>query len=320
MWLRGGAGEQGLSSMNFQSVGMHPWMQQRFDPSMLGNDVNQQYQAMFGPGIQSGDPVRQQIMQLQQPFQHLQQSGSHNPLLQLKQEQHQDAVHQSISHNLLPPHSEILTENMPRHLLQQLNSQPAEQAQQQHIYSDALQIHSDQLMQRQQPNVPSPSFPKTDFIGSSTEIAASVTPIQNMLGSLPEGNGGLLSFSRTSQSMHNDQSWGQKYARSENHAFVNSVSHPPPYNGKDAVAEPENCNSGAQASNLFGLNMDSAGLLLPTTVSSFNNSADPDISSMALGDSGFHSSLYGCMQDPSQLLHNAGNVDRPTPPETFVKV
>nr|AJA30441.1 auxin response factor 8 [Dimocarpus longan] len=324
MWLRGGTGEQGLPSINFQSVGMHPWMQQRLDSSLLGNDANQQYQAMFVAGMQSGDPVRQQVMQLQQPFQHLQQTGSQNPLLQLKQEQHQDAIHQSISNNLLQPHSEILTHNMPRHLLQQLNNQPVEQAQQQRIYNDALQIQSDQLLQRQQSNVASPSFPKTDFMDSSTEIPASLTPMQNMLGCLPEGNGGLLNFPRTGQSVHNDQLtqqqlWGQKYARSEVHAFLNSVSHPPSYNGKDAVVEPET-SSDAQTSTIFGLNMDSAGLLLPTTVSSFNTSVDPDMSSMPLGDSGFHNSLYGCMQDSSELLHNARNVDRPTPPETFVKV
>ncbi|KAK3218676.1 hypothetical protein Dsin_012646 [Dipteronia sinensis] len=326
MWLRGGTGEQGLPSVNFQSVGMLPWMQQRLDPSLLGNDANQQYQAIFAAGMQSGDPARQHVMQLQQPFQHLQQTGSHNPLLQqLKQEQHQDAIHQPISHNLLQPHSEILTDNMPRHLLQQLNNRSEEQAQQQQrIYNDALQIQSDQLLQRQQSNVPSPSFPKTDFMDSSSEISASITPMQNMLGSLPEGTGSLLNFSRTSQPMHNDQltqqSWGQKYARSEVHAFLNSVSQPSSYSGKDAVVEPENCNSDAQTSTLFGFNIDSAGLLLPTTVSSFNTSVDADMSSMPLGDSGFHNSLYGCMQDSSELLHNAGQVDQPTPSKTFVKV
>ncbi|KAK0597560.1 hypothetical protein LWI29_026493 [Acer saccharum] len=326
MWLRGGTGEQGLPSVNFQSVGMLPWMQQRLDPSLLGNDANQQYQAIFAAGMQSGDPARQHVMQLQQPFQHLQQTGSHNPLLQqLKQEQHQDAIHQPISHNLLQPHSEILTDNMPRHLLQQLNNRTEEHAQQQQrIYNDALQIQSDQLLQRQQSNVPSPSFPKTDFMDSSSEISASITPMQNMLGSLPEETGSLLNFSRTGQPMHNDQltqqSWGQKYARSEVHAFLNSVSQPSSYSGKDAVVEPENCNSDAQTSTLFGFNIDSAGLLLPTTVSSFNTSVDPDMSSMPLGDSGFHNSLYGCMQDSSELLHNAGQVDQLTPSKTFVKV
>ncbi|KAK2638811.1 hypothetical protein Ddye_026606 [Dipteronia dyeriana] len=299
MWLRGGTGEQGLPSVNFQSVGMLPWMQQRLDPSLLGNDANQHYQAIFAASMQSGDPARQH---------------------QLRQEQHLDTIHQPISHYLLQPHSEILTDNLPRHLLQQLNNRPEEQAQQQQcIYNDALQIQSDQLLQRQQSNVPSPSFPKTDFVDSSSEISASITPMQNMLGSLPEGTGSLLNFSRTSQPMHNDQltqqSWGQKYARSEVHAFLNSVSQPSSYSGKDAVVEPENRNSDAQTSTLF----DSAGLLLPTTVSSFNTSVDPDMSSMPLGDSGFHSSLCGCMQDSSEL-HNARQVDQPTPSKTFVKV
>ncbi|CBI27335.3 unnamed protein product, partial [Vitis vinifera] len=41
---------------------------------------------------------------------------------------------------------------------------------------------------------------------------------------------------------------------------------------------------------------------------------------MPLGASGFQGSLFGCVQDPSELLQNAGQVDPPTPSRTFVKV
>ncbi|KAJ6421198.1 hypothetical protein OIU84_028553 [Salix udensis] len=37
-------------------------------------------------------------------------------------------------------------------------------------------------------------------------------------------------------------------------------------------------------------------------------------------DSGFQNSLYGCGQDSSELLPNAGQMDPPTPSRTFVKV
>ncbi|ESR43655.1 hypothetical protein CICLE_v10011065mg [Citrus x clementina] len=219
-WLRGGTGEQGLTTLNFQSLGMFPWMQQRVEPSFLGNDHNQQYQAMLAAGMQSGDPVRQQFMQLQQPFQYLQQSGSQNPL-QLKQQQ---VIQQSIPHNLLPAQSQILTENIPQHLLQQLNSQAEDRAQQQqqpqqHMYHDALQIRTDELLQRQQSNLPSPSFSKANFMDSSTEISVSISPMQNMLGSLPEGSGNLLNFSGAGPSMLRQQfpqqSLGSKYEPSQ---------------------------------------------------------------------------------------------------------
>jgi hypothetical protein len=85
--------------------------------------------------------------------------------------------------------------------------------------------------------------------------------------------------------------------------------------------EAENCSSDAQNPTLFGANIDSSGLLLPTTVPRYSTSSiDADVSSMPLGDSGFQNSLYGCVQDSSELLSNAGQMDPPTPSGTFVKV
>ncbi|KAH8511498.1 hypothetical protein H0E87_008894 [Populus deltoides] len=330
MWLRGGSGEPGLPSLNFQA-NMLPWMQQRLDPTMLGNDHNQRYQAMLAAGMQnlgSGDPLRQQFMQLQQPFQYLQQSSSHNPLLQLQQQQQQQqAIQQSIPHNILQTQNQISTESLPRHLLQQqLNNQPGDQAQQhQHIYHDGLQIQTDQL-QRQQSNLPSPSFSKTEYMDSSSKFSATNTPMQNMLGSLcSEGSVNLLDFSRAGQSTLSEQlpqqSWVPKYAHQEVNAFANSISLPRTYPEKDPSMEAENCSSDAQNPTLFGANIDSSGLLLPTTVPRYSTSSiDADVSSMPLGDSGFQNSLYGCVQDSSELLSNAGQMDPPTPSGTFVKV
>ncbi|CAK7338823.1 unnamed protein product [Dovyalis caffra] len=326
MWLRGGSAEQGLPSLNFQA-NMLPWMQQRLDPTMLGNDQNQRYQAMLAAGMQnlgSRDPMRQQFMQLQQPFQYLQQSSSHNPLLQLQQQQ--QAMQQSIPHNILQAQNQISTDSLPRHLLQQqLNNQPDDQASQhQHSYHDGLQIQTDQL-QRQQSNLPSPSFSKTEYMDSSSKFSSTTTPMQNMLGSLcTEGSGNLLDFTRAGQSTLTEQlpqqSWVPKYAHQDVHAFANSLSLPRPYPEKDPPMEAENC-SDAQNPTLFGVNIDSSGLLLPTTVPRYSSSSiDADVSSMPLGDSGFQNSLYGCVQDSSELLSNAGQMDPPTPSRTFVKV
>ncbi|KAI9379762.1 hypothetical protein POPTR_017G141000v4 [Populus trichocarpa] len=320
IWLRGGSGEQGLPSLNFQA-NMLPWMQQRLDPTMLGNDHNQQYQAMLAAGMQNlggGDPLRQQFMQLQQPFQYPQQSSSPNPLLQLQQ-QHQ-AMLQSIPHNILQPQNQISSDSLPRHLLQQqLNNQPDDQAQQhQHAYHDGLHIQTD-LLQRQQSNLPSPSFSKTEYMDSSPKFTVSTTPMQNILGSLcTEGSGNLLDFTRAGQSTLTEQlpqqSWVPKYAHHDVNAFSNSLSLPRTYPEKDLSVEAENCNSDAQNPTFFGL-------LLPTTVPRYPTSTvDTDVSSMPLGDSGFQNSLYGCVQDSSELLPNAGQMDPPTPSRTFVKV
>ncbi|KAF5479317.1 hypothetical protein F2P56_000150 [Juglans regia] len=330
MWLRGGTGEHGVNSLNFQGVGLFPWMQQRLDPTLFGNDHNQQYQAMLAAGMQnlgSGDLLRQQIMQFQQPFQYFQQRESHTSLLQQQQQQQQqEAFTQTLPRNILQAQTQVLTENIPQHLIQQpLNNQQEEQArQQQHTFQNMVHIRSDQLHQRLQSNVPSSSFAKADFMDPGTKFSPSITPRQNMVSSFcPEGSSNFLNFSRVGQSMLAEQlpqqSWVSKYTHSQANTYANSMSHTP-YPGKDANEEPENCNSDSQNPTLFGVNIDSSGLLLPTTLPTFATSVDADVTSMPLGDSGFQSSLYGSVQDSSELLRSAGQVDPPTPSRTFVKV
>lgn len=313
-WLNGETGEQGLHSLNFQSAGLLPWMQQRIDPLLLGSDHNQQYQAMLAAGLQNMDPLKQQYVQFQQPFQFLQQPGSHNPPLQ-----QQVIQQQSIPQQIMHAQTQILPENLPQHLLQQFNNQQEDQ--QQHSYQEVFQIQRDQqLHQRQQLNVPSPSFQKTDFANSSTKFPASIASpsIQNMLGSLcPDGSGSLLALTGEQPPQ---QPWASKFPHSQVHAFSDSTSLPP-YPGKEAVEEPENCSLDTQNRTLFGVNIDSSGLLLPTTVPTYGiSSIDADVSSIPLGGSGFQGSLYDCVQDSSELLNGAGQVDPPTPNRTFVKV
>ncbi|GMP32304.1 hypothetical protein CsSME_00006121 [Camellia sinensis var. sinensis] len=322
-WFRGETGEQGLQSINFQNVGMFPWTQQRVDASFVRNDLNQQYQAMLAAGLQNiggGDSLKQQYLQLQQPFQYLPHPGSQNPLLH----QQQQVIQPPNPLHILQAQTQMLPENLPRHMQQQVCNQPEEQRQQ-HTYQDAFLIQSDQLQHRQQqPNVPSPSFSKTDFADSNPKFSTSVAPcIQNMLGSLcTEGSGNLFNFSRTGQSMLSEpsqQPWVSKFTHSQVNTSANSALLPP-YPGKEAAVEQENCSLDAQNHALFGANIDS-GLLLPTTLSNIGTSSvNAVVSSMPLGASGFQSSLFG-MQDSSELLHSAAQVDPSTPTRnTFVKV
>ncbi|KAH1226299.1 Auxin response factor 8 [Glycine max] len=327
MWLRGGPVDQGLNSLNFQGAGgMLPWMQQRLDPTLLGNDQNQQYQAMLAAGLQnlgSGYLMKQQLMNFQQPYHYLQQSGNSNSPLQLQQQQ---PIQQSVSSNMLQPQTHVLTENLSQHLLQKPhNNQEVQAQQQQHTYQDSLSILGDQLHQRQHSGIPSSSYSKPDFLDSSMKFPASVSPGQNMLSSLcPEGSGSLLNLSRSGQSLLTEQlpqqQWTQKYAPVQVNAYGSTVSHPQ-YSGKDSVMVLPHCNSDAQNSTLFGVNIDSSGLLLPTTVPGYTtSSADTNSSTMPLAESGFQGSLYGCMQDSSELLQSAGHTDPENQTQTFVKV
>ncbi|KAI4307727.1 hypothetical protein L6164_030883 [Bauhinia variegata] len=317
MWLRGG--DQGLNSINFQGVGLLPWMQQRLDPTLLGNDHNQQYQAMMAAGLQSlgnGDLLRQQMMHFQQPFNYLQQAGNHSSR----------QLQQPVPSNILQPQGQVLTENLSQHLLQKSHKNQEDQAQQQQsTYHDTLLIQNDQLHQRQHSNVPSPSYSKPDFLDSTVKFSASVPSGQSMLSSLcPEGSGNLLNLSRSSQPVLTEQlpqqSWNPKYPSMQVNAFGNSVLHTQ-YTGKDSAMVPSHYNSDTQNPTLFGVNIDSSGLLLPTTVPGFTSSpAGTEASTMPLGDSGFQSPLYACMQDSSELLQSAGQIDPQNQNQTFVKV
>lgn len=81
MWLRGEVGDRGVQSINFQGMGVSPWMQERLDTSMLGvqNDV---YQAMAAAALQEMrvvDPSRQQILSPSMQFQQHQAIANNRP-------------------------------------------------------------------------------------------------------------------------------------------------------------------------------------------------------------------------------------------------
>ncbi|KAM3394336.1 auxin response factor 8 [Capsicum galapagoense] len=327
-WLRGESGEQGPHLMNLQSFGgMLPWMQQRVDPTILRNDLNQQYQAMLASGLQnfgSGDLMKQQLMQFQQPVQYVQHAGSHNPLLQQQQQQQQEAMQQAIHQHMLPAQPQI--DNLQRQQQQHVSHQTEEQSHQ-HSYQEAYQIPNSQLQQKQPSNVPSPSFSKPDIADQSPKFSASVSPsgMPTALGSLcSEGTSNFLNFNIIGQQpvimeQPPQKSWMQKFS----HTQLNTGSNSSSLSGyaKDTSNSQETCSLDAQNQTLFGANVDSSGLLLPTTVSNVaTTSIDADMSTIPLGTSGFQNSLYGYVQDSSDLLHNVGQVDAQTATRTFVKV
>lgn len=304
-WFGGDASEQGLNSMNFMSVGMLPWMQQRFYPSTLRTDLSQQYQAMLAAGMHNfgggGDLLKHQLMHFQQPAHYM---GGHNPLPQQQG---------PVSSHILPAQAQMPPENIQRQLQQQINSQPGE-----HNYQEAFLVQQDRLQQRQPSDVPSSSFTKSEFTNLSSNLSASNThpSMQNLLGSLcPEGSDNLLHYPRAGQSMHNGQSSQQSWVRN----CSNSTSLPP-YPGNEASNELGTCNLDLQNHALFGSSVDSSGLRLPTTVSAVvTSSVHTNMPSLPLeAASEYQSPPYGYVQDSSDVLHGTGQVDQPN--RIFVKV
>ncbi|ONK65181.1 uncharacterized protein A4U43_C07F34520 [Asparagus officinalis] len=106
MWLPNG--DRVMQSLNFQGLGMAPWMQPRLDPSMLGLQPDM-YQAMAAAALQEirTDPSKQAapaLLQFQQPQTITSRSTPlQSQILQQMQSQSQQALLQSLqeshSHN-----------------------------------------------------------------------------------------------------------------------------------------------------------------------------------------------------------------------------
>lgn len=312
-WLRGEAGPQGFNSLNFQSVGMIPLMQQRFDPIGSRNDLTQQYQAMLaGGGLQnfgSAELLKNQLMQFQQPVQYLSSTDSHSPVTQL---QHRPQ-------SLVSP--QMLTDNLQRPLEQQIDNQ-AEKREQEHTYQEAYFAQHNQLQQRPMFDIPSSSISKPDFATSNNKFSSPTghSTMQNLLSSIgPEGSGNLLNFSRIGEPVLNEQSPQQSWMSRFTQSPANGCSSPKtcaPFSGKDASVELESGSLDVQTHALFGANIDSSAILLPTTAPV----AGTVHANMQSGPSGYQNPLYGCVQDSSDVLQNTGELDQPTDTRAFVKV
>lgn len=294
-WLRGEAGSQGFNSVDFQSAGMIPWMQQRFDPMGMRTDLTQQYQAMLAGELQN------QLMQFQQPVHYLPSSGSHSSVSQPQQ-----GAQSLVSPHMLPTQTQILSDNMQRPLEQQVDIQ-AGKREQEHTYQEAYLVQHDQLQQR-------PTF---DILSSSISNTKFSSSMPHSIGA--EGN--LLSFSRISEPLLTEQSpqqsWMAKFTQSPGSGCSSSRTLAQ-FPGKDASVELESCSLDVQNEAPFGANINSSALLMPTTAS-IVGTVHADISSIQSEASRFQSNpLYGCVQDSSDVLQTTGELEQPT--STFVKV
>lgn len=150
MWLQGGIGDQGLQSLNFQGLGLTPWMQPRIDASMAGLQPDV-YQAMAAAALQEmrtvdpSKPTPQSLLPFQQS-----QNVVNGPagLLQrqmLSQSQPQNTFLQSFQENQAPPQAQLMQQQMQRY--HPYSDQRQQQQQQQ-------QHQQQQLQQPQQPQQP----------------------------------------------------------------------------------------------------------------------------------------------------------------------
>ncbi|KAK6917131.1 Auxin response factor domain [Dillenia turbinata] len=233
MWFRGENGDHGFQSLNFQGIGVTPWMQPRLDASMLGLQTDM-YQAMAAAALQemrAVDPSRPgppPLLQFQQPqnlpsrstsimqSQMLQQSQPQNSFLQSIQENQSSTQSQSQSQLLQQQlrhqhsfNSNSSNNNNQQQLSQLPSSQQLPQQQKQQL-ADQQQVPNvvsalSQFASVSQSHSPSlhtvPSLcQQQSFSDSNGNPATSpvVSPLHGLLNSFPQDGGPqLLSLPRT---------------------------------------------------------------------------------------------------------------------------
>ncbi|XP_022720240.1 auxin response factor 6-like [Durio zibethinus] len=214
MWLRGDA-DRGMHSLNFQGIGVTPWMQPRLDASMLGLQPDV-YQAMAAAALQEmravepSKPATASLLQFQQPQnfpsrpaaliqpQTLQQSQPRGFLQGVEDNQHQaqlKAQVQTQPHVLQQQlHHENLFNNQQQH--QQQLQHPLSQQHQQLVdhqqISSAVSAMSQYASASQSKSSPLQAIPSLcqqhSFSDSNGNPVTSpiVSPLHSLLGSFPQ--------------------------------------------------------------------------------------------------------------------------------------
>ncbi|XP_024027835.1 auxin response factor 6 [Morus notabilis] len=186
MWLQGGIGDQGLQSLNFQGLGLAPWMQPRLDASMAGVQPDV-YQAMAAAALQemrTVDPSKSTPQSLL-PFQQSQ-NVSNGPaaLLQrqlLSQSQPQSSFLQSFQENQAPAQAQLMQQQLQRY----------------HPYNDHRQQQHQQLQQQQQQQQPQQQLqPSQQLHQLSVQ-----QQIPNVMSALPNFSSGTQSQSPSLQAI-----------------------------------------------------------------------------------------------------------------------
>ncbi|KAJ8753405.1 hypothetical protein K2173_019804 [Erythroxylum novogranatense] len=173
-WLQGGLGDQRIPSMNFQSFGVTPWMQSRFDNSLpaLQSDV---YQAMATAALQemrsveSSKLASQSFLQFHQP-----QNVSNGPSALIQRQMLQQS---NLQHSLLHNFQENQALTQAQLLQQQLQRrQQYSDQQQQHQSHHQQQVQQSQQLQQLSAQTQIPIA--VSSIPNLTSVTQSQTPLQ----------------------------------------------------------------------------------------------------------------------------------------------
>ncbi|XP_028805253.1 auxin response factor 6 isoform X2 [Neltuma alba] len=291
-WLQGGLGDQGMQSLNFQGLGVAPWMQPTLGASMSGLQP-EIYQAMAAAALQEmramgpSKPSSESLLQFQQSSNvpGAPSSGIQRQVLQQSQSQN---VLYNFQENQIPSQSSLLQRQMQRY--HPYNDQRQQQQQQhrpnslpvQQQISNVVSPLSNFASPTQFVSPPMPaiasncqqqSFPEP--ARNQNQIPSSdVSAIHSLLGSLPQDGVSQLLNMNGSNSLVSPASLLPKQITAEpqfhtaaaqcvlpqvgnlgtSHSNVSELPILPPFPGREYSAYPGATDP--QTNLLFGVNID----------------------------------------------------------------
>ncbi|XWS19892.1 hypothetical protein CRYUN_Cryun31cG0055300 [Craigia yunnanensis] len=240
MWLRGDA-ERGMQSLNFQGIGVTPWMQPRLDASMLGLQTDM-YQAMASSALREmravdpSKPATASLLQFQQPQnllcrpaalmqpRMLQQSQPQAFLQGVEDNQHQSQAQAQTQTHLLQQQLQHQNSfnNQQQHQNQQQPQHPLSQQHQQLVdhqqISSAVSAMSQYASASQSLSSPLQAIPSlcqqqsfSDSNGNPV-ISPIVSPLHSLLGSFPQDESSNLLNLPRSNPVITSAAWPSKRA------------------------------------------------------------------------------------------------------------
>uniref|UniRef100_A0A2P2MGM1 Auxin response factor n=3 Tax=Rhizophora mucronata TaxID=61149 RepID=A0A2P2MGM1_RHIMU len=236
MWLRGN-GDRGIQSMNFQGLGVTPWMQPRVDASMLGLQPDV-YQAMAAAALQEmravdpSKPLAPSLLQFQQQqtlpsrtaslmqpqmLQHSQPQQSFHPGVQENQNQQSQVQTQSYLIQQQLHHRAINSQQQQHSLPQQI--QLVDRQQIPNVVSTISQFASSSLSQSP-PLLAIPSLCHQQSFSDSngnpvTSPVVSRSPLHSLLGSFPQDESSHLLNLPGTNPLVTSSAWPSKRAAIE---------------------------------------------------------------------------------------------------------
>ncbi|KAL1555806.1 ADP-ribosylation factor, Arf Arf6 [Salvia divinorum] len=350
MWLRGDGGMQALH----QGMGVTPWMQQRFDVSMLGvqNDI---YQAMSAAAMQDMrvvDPSKQMLssaMQFQQPHSVGSRSSGY-----MQQSQCSAPFVQGQSQAMSQSHANLLQQNSfnDAQIHHQQQQQQRGNQTQHDIDPQQSQLSSNSQLQAQ--TMHSMSSMHQSFSESNVKpIGNMSSPLHSLLSSVTQDeSSNLLNVSR-SNNLQSSSGWPTKRVAldplssglssqtitpqadqlglSNAYTTSNPVSLPP-FPGRECLMGQE-ANNDPHNHFLFGVNIDSSSLLMPNGMSNLKAVvSDSGNATMTFASSSYMTSSVAdyplnptvtsrsCIDDSGLLMSTENGGNNNPHDRTFVKV